>query len=396
MLPNIILLFAIPLAAVPPGGEEATGTVAGMITFILVALGFSFFCSILEAILFSTTYSHTKALKQEGRRSGALMEKHKENVEDPISAILTLNTIAHTVGAAGAGAQAVGVFGNEFVGIISAVLTLLILVFSEIIPKTLGAIYWKRLTPFAAYSIQALVIVFYPAVWTFRLMTRLLEPKEKQPTGSRVELEILASILGAEGTIEADELRVLRNLLRLNTVYVREIMTPRTVITALQSDMTVSEVVADKTMLPYSRIPIYNDTLDDIEAFVLRHEIYATSANDEHSTKLRELARPMKAVPHVATVTAVLSEFIDEGEHMLLVIGEHGGTEGIVTMEDAVESLLGIEIVDESDVVEDLRELARQRYQRRRALFNMPGINAQAESIAAPKLDGGTTLPNTN
>ncbi len=394
MLTNKILLFAAPLAPIGPGGEEQAGTVTGMVVFILVALGFSFFCSILEAILFSTTYSHTKALKQEGRRSGALMEKHKENVEDPISAILTLNTIAHTVGAAGAGAQAVGVFGSEFVGIISAVLTLLILVFSEIIPKTLGAIYWKSLTTFAAYSIQALVIVFYPAVWTFRLITRLLEPKEKQPTGTRVELEILASILGAEGALEAEELRVLRNLLQLNTVYVREIMTPRTVILALQADMTVSEVVEADRSLPYSRIPIYNETLDDIEAFVLRYEIYATEANDEHETKLSELARPMKAVPHVATVTAVLSSFIDEGEHMLLVIGEHGGTEGIVTMEDAVESLLGIEIVDESDVVEDLRELARQRYQRRRALFNIPGIASSTEGIKA--LDGGKTLPNTH
>lgn len=394
MLLNIIFFIAAPLAPIGPGGEEATGTVAGMLGFILVALAFSFFCSILEAILFSTTYSHTKALKQQGKRSGELMEKHKENVEDPISAILTLNTIAHTVGAAGAGAQAVGVFGNEFVGIISAVLTLLILVFSEIIPKTIGAIYWKRLTGFAAYAIQALVIVFYPAVWAFRLITKLLEPSEKQPTGSRVELEILANILGAEGALEEKELRVLRNLLRLNTVYVREIMTPRTVITALQSEMTVGEVAASEGSLPYSRIPIYKETLDDIEAFVLRHEIYAAAANDEHDTKLYELARKVRAVPHVATVTAVLSEFIDEGEHMLLVIGEHGGTEGIVTMEDAVESLLGIEIVDESDVVADLRELARQRYQRRRALFNMPGLAGDGSAVT--KVDSGTTLPSTN
>lgn len=363
-LPSSLIAFA------PISGIDSTGTVGGLLLYITVALGFSFLCSILEAVLLSASLSHVELLAQDGSRAGLLMQKHKANVERPISAILTLNTIAHTVGAAGAGAQAVGVFGNEWLGVISAVLTLLILVLSEIIPKTLGAVYWKQLTPLAAYSIQFLIILLYPAVWTFELLTRLMRPDEESPTVTRSELAVMAQISADEGTLLEPETRTLRNLLELNKVQVKDVMTPRTVVFALQQETPVTEVVSQHPTLDYSRIPIYSEDADDIIAFALRHDIYKRAANGDSATTLKDLARDIRVIPETNTIAQALDAFISQQTHIFLVIDEYGGTAGIITMEDAIETLLGIEITDESDTVADLRKLAEQRYNRQLRLVN--------------------------
>lgn len=359
----------ISLAATAPASGETSGTIGGLLLFISVALGFSFLCSLLEASLLSTSISYIETQLQSGSRAAHYMQKHKLNVEAPITAILTLNTIAHTVGAAGAGAQAVGVFGSQWFGVISAVLTLLILAFSEIIPKTLGAMYWKQLFSFTGYTIHILVIVLYPAVWAFKAMTRLLMPDEAAPTVTRGELEMMARIGAREGTLKESESRILRSLLHLNDIQAYDVMTPRTVMQALQQDMTVGEVVKLYKALAYSRIPIYDDSVDDIQGFVLRHDVLHQAADDKHDTPLKELMLPLHSVPETLTVAKVLDQFMQRQEHIFLVFDEYGGTSGIITMEDAVESLLGAEITDESDLVVDTRKLAHQRYLRQSALF---------------------------
>ncbi len=352
------------LAATAGGGSSTSGSFTGLFIYIAIGLGFSFLCSILEAVLLSSSLSHVELKASEGNRAGIIMRRYKENVELAISAILTLNTIAHTVGAAGAGAEAAGIFGSQYVGVISAILTLLILVFSEIIPKTLGAVYWKQILPFAAYAIHILVITLYPMVWLFQRLTNLLAPSEREPTVTRSELEILARVSTEEGALQKGESLILHNLLTLDGVQVQDIMTPRTVLFMLEEDDTVRDVVAKHKVMSYSRIPIYKETPDDITSFVLRYDLLKAAAEDRLEVPMRSLARPIQSVPETLTVARALEKFMTEQEHIFLVFDEYGGTAGIITLEDAVESLLGAEITDESDPVADMQELARRRMSR--------------------------------
>ena len=357
----------IPLLAAGTGGAVGAGDWSALIFYVVIALGVSFLCSIWEAAMLSTPVSYIELLVQDGHRAGKIMQKLRQNVEHPISAILTLNTIAHTVGAAGAGAEATAIFGSEYFGVISAVLTLLILVFSEIIPKTLGAVYAKPLTPFTAYSLRAMLIVFAPAVRAFEFVTRALRPSEDAPTVTRSELQVMARISAQEGGIKERENRIVNNLLQLADVQVESIMTPRTVVLMFQEQATIGDVVNTHKFLPYSRIPVYGVSADDIKGYVLRHEIYKRAAADEHTVLMREIALELEVVPETNSVAQVLDEFIAKHEHIFLVIDEYGGTAGLITLEDTVETLLGIEIMDESDHVVDLRQLARRRYQSQRA-----------------------------
>ncbi len=378
--------YAAPLLAPVTPDAGAAGSLSTLLIYVLVALGFSFLCSLCEAALLTASQSHVEVLAESGSRAGALMRRHKENVERPISAILTLNTIAHTVGAAGAGAEAAAIFGSEFIGIISAVLTLLILVFSEIVPKTVGAVYWKPLLPFTAYTVQLLVVALSPAVWAFDRLTRLLTPAEREPTVTRGEIEVMARIsTGEEGLAESEQV-ILRNLLHLRGVHVSDIMTPRTVMLALRKELTVGAVMQTHRLLPYSRIPLYDRTPDDASAFVLRSDILSAAAEDRDSVTLAEMARPLHSIPETMTVERALTEFISRHQHIFLVFDEFGGTAGLITLEDAVESLLGVEITDESDLVADLRQLAQQRYERQAKLLGL------ARDDAAPPLDSASSV----
>ncbi|MFQ5675693.1 MAG: CNNM domain-containing protein, partial [bacterium] len=250
---------------------------------------------------------------------------------------------------------------NKWIGLISATLTVLILVFSEIIPKTLGVFYWKQLVPFTAYGIKVLVWILYPIVWGARGLSRLITPSRQGPTISRSELEVLAKIAAVEGALEEKEHFIFKNLLHLRRVKVSDIMTPRTVIFMLPEDMTVGEVLANHRVLAYSRIPVYKETMDNVTGFVLRYHILSAAAEDKDRARLLQFARPIHAVPEKVDVARVLEKFIRRQEHIFLIINEYGGTEGIITMEDAIESLLGTEITDETDLVADLRVLAKQR-----------------------------------
>jgi CBS domain containing-hemolysin-like protein len=373
--------LALPLLGAIVAGEAGGGTWTGLLFFILVALGFSFLCSIWEAVVLSTTHSHIEVEVSKGRPAGKIMRRLKGNIENAISAILTLNTIAHTVGAAGAGAQAVGIFGNEWFGVVSAILTLLILVFSEIIPKTLGAVYWKALMPFTAYGVQLLIWLLFPAVKVFQAMSEWMTPRKKRPTVTRSEIKAFARIGREEGSLNADENRILQNLFQLSEVAVAEVMTPRTVVFVLQADDTVGEVARAHPVLTFSRIPVTSGGADEISAMVLRFDILRAVADDCHETRVSELATPIHSVPASVSVSRVLQQFIDRREHIFRVVDEYGSTAGIVTMEDAIESLLGTEILDESDVVEDMRALARDRRGRRIANLRsrIPRLEAGGE-----------------
>lgn len=366
------IISGIPILAVTTGAT-GSGEWSALIFYVAIALGVSFLCSIWEAALLSTPVSHIELLVQEGSRAGTIMQHLRQNVEHPISAILTLNTIAHTVGAAGAGAEATAIFGNEYFGIISAVLTLLILVFSEIIPKTLGAVYAKPLTPFTAYSLRILLFTFRPAVFVFEFVTRSMRPSEEAPTVTRSELQVMARISAEEGGIQERENRIVANLLQLAEVQVETIMTPRTVVLMIQQEMTVGEVMDAHKFLPYSRIPLYGESADDVKGYVLRHEIYKRAAADEHQIKMRDIALELGVVPETNSVAQVLDQFIAAQDHIFLVIDEYGGTAGLITLEDTVETLLGIEILDESDRVADLRQMARRRYRARQESFVVTG-----------------------
>lgn len=365
---SLINSFSPILAAGGPVGSAA-GTWGGLLFYIGIALGFSFLCSVLEAILLSTTVSHVELGLEEGQRGAELMQKHKADVERPISAILTLNTVAHTVGAAGAGAEAVAIFGDAWFGVISAVLTILILVFSEIIPKTIGATYWKQLNNFAAYGIEALVWILFPAVWLLEKTTQLMKSDEEIPTVSRLEIEMMARIGASEGALVEREDRILRNLFHLEKVQVETVMTPRTVVLAFQQDKTVREILDEHKTIPYSRIPVYNESMDDCDGFILRTDLYRTLAMSDPDTPLKELKRAISVVPETNSIASVFDRFIKKQNHILLVIDEWGGTAGVLTMEDAIETLLGIEITDESDVVADLRKIAEDRYKNQQQLL---------------------------
>lgn len=387
---NLFEIFP-PVLAIGGAAGDAAGTWGGLLFYIGIALGISFLCSVLEAILLSTSIAHVEMELENGKRSAELMQQHKADVERPISAILTLNTVAHTVGAAGAGAEAVAIFGDAWFGVISAVLTVLILVFSEIIPKTIGATYWKQLNGFAAYTIQWLVWLLFPAVWLLEKTTQLLKNSEEIPTISRLEIQAMARLGASEGALVEREDRILRNLFHLERVQVETIMTPRTVVLAFPNTMTVSEVLDLHSTIPYSRIPIYKESMDDIEGFVLRTDIYQTFAMSDPNTTLGELKRQIAAVPETNSLASVFDEFITKQEHILLVIDEYGGTAGILTMEDAIETLLGIEITDESDLVADLRKMAEQRYQSQQKLLEsittkaVPAVPIEQDTDLVPE-----------
>lgn len=366
MMQDLLVDSELVLAAVGPAGAAAGagGSVLGLVLFVSLALGVSFLCSILEASLLSIAPSHVEQLAREGQASGLIMRRLKQDVDRPISAILTLNTVAHTVGAAGAGAQAAQIFGSTYTGLISALLTLAILVLSEIIPKTLGAVYWRALTPFTAYTVDGMTRLLLPLVWILERITALFKRRRDGTTITRGDIAVLAKIGSEEGTLGEEEGRVMNNMLSLQGVAVDTIMTPRTVVAAFPRKISVAEVLRRYTTIPYSRLPIYGETIDEITGYVLRSEVLQALAADDHDRRLRSLEKPIVRVSEANSVTDTLRALVQNQQQIAVVQDEYGGTAGIVTMEDIFESLLGLEILDETDIVQDLQVLARERFRR--------------------------------
>jgi CBS domain containing-hemolysin-like protein len=336
-----------------------------LIIYVLLALGVSFLCSVLEAVLLSVSPSYVAALQEQGDKTGERLEKLKRNIDRPLASILSLNTIAHTVGAAGAGAQAQIVFGNTAIAVFSAGLTLAILVFSEIIPKTLGATYWRGLAPLATRLLVPLIFAMYPFVLLSNVITRMISPAKRAHTVSREEFTALADLGTKEGVFEEEESRILRNLLRFKSLRVKDIMTPRTVVLASPEERTVEEFFEKRPNPRFSRIPVYGENRDDITGYVLKHDLLLELAHNRGETNLADLRRDLLVVPELLSLRELFERLIETQEHQALVVDEYGGMAGIVTMEDLVETLLGLEIVDEVDLIQDMQVLARQQWYNR-------------------------------
>ncbi len=339
-----------------------------LLLYLSLALGVSFLCSLLEAGILSLPRSYIGVLLEEGRRSGKLLDGMSRNIDRPLAAILTLNTVAHTVGAAGAGAHAKEALPDAlpYPELTTAfVLTALILIFSEILPKTLGAVYTKGLAGFTANALQWMIRLTFPLVVCFDWFNRLLRGSAQHRL-TRGEVAVIARMGLQEGALHENEAGIIRNLLDLRAVRVDDILTPRPVLLTFHKDMTVREVLRKHQPIRFARIPIYGRDRDEIVGLVHRYRILEEASQDRLDVRMEELAEPVHAVPEHAPVATVLEQFVQKRTHLFQVVDEYGGTEGIVTLEDCLETLLGVEIVDETDTVADMRKLAQQRAAARR------------------------------
>jgi CBS domain containing-hemolysin-like protein len=336
-----------------------------LITFVLLALVFSFLCSIAEAVILSVTPAYTAVLEKQGKSSGPLLRKLKANIGKPLAAILTLNTIAHTVGAVGAGAQAVILFGSAYLGVISAVLTLLILVFSEIIPKTLGAHHWRKLAPATAHGLRILVWLLYPFVMLTEKLTGGMVEGVSLSGFSRSEFAAMADLSAEEGQLAERESEILKNLLKLRNTRVRDAMTPRTVLFSLPDRTTVREFFRKYEQVMFSRIPVFGEDPDLLNGFVLRGDLLLAQARGESVRTLDAFRRGLPVLPDSVSLAQAFTLLLRQTSHIAMVVDEYGDLQGILTLEDIFETLLGMEIVDEGDANVDMQELARDRWKQR-------------------------------
>ena len=369
----LILLFsadaasAIGLADGGPANISHTNTdVILLISYILLALVFSFLCSVAEAVLLSITPSFIAGLRDKKPKLAALLKRLKQdNIDQSLAAILTLNTIAHTVGAIGSGAKATVVFGSAWFGLFSAIMTLMILFLSEIIHKTIGAVYWRNLAGFTARFIIGLIWALYPLIWVSEVLTRVIARGKKAHVFSRDEFVAMAGIGERAGKIDPRESRIIRNLFRFDSLTASDIMTPRTVIVGLPQGISVTEALDTKPTETFSRLPIYQGDLDHISGFILKDDLLNTQAMDGGEVKIETLKREIITVPGNMSLSNLFGFLLEKRQHIALVVDEYGGTEGLVTTEDVVETLLGLEIVDEMDKVQDMQLLARQQWAKR-------------------------------
>ena len=361
-----------------------------LLVFFAVSIVFSFLCSMWEASLLTIPPSYVETQSQTGSSFGRKLKQYKTDVDRPLSAILTLNTIAHTVGAIGVGAQATKVWpGNELMTgvIVPVVMTLAILILSEIIPKTWGATRWKALAPFTIRSLSFIQTALLPLVWLSEQITKGLKGKGHANTITRTDLAALASLSERSGQLDSSEGQVLTNLLQMREVTVEDVMTPRTVIHAAREATTVREYLGEHRELPFSRIPLYGKTRDQMTQYVLKDDLLLAAYRDNDGAALATLARPLTTFTEEVNISRALDELLASREHIAIVLDDFGGTAGIVTQEDIIETLLGLEIVDETDRNEDMQAVARKLSERRRA-----GAVRQAgdAETAADKLSGAT------
>lgn len=336
-----------------------------LVTYLFIAIGVSFLCSVLEAVLLSVSHGFVESQLEQKPRRGKTLKHVKDNLDESIASILILNTFAHTMGAAGVGAQAVKVFGAKWETLVAFLLTLAILYLSEIIPKTLGARFWRQLALPAAIVIRWLVKLLFPLVWISAKLTRLFSSGKAASSISREELAAMAKLGAEHGELGPQESVLMENMLQLRHTRTEEILTPRTVVCALDTALSVSEALTRIADVPFTRLPVYDTNLDTVIGMVLRPRIYEVSREGKEESPLADYVTPLHRVSRSLPVMRLLDLFIKRREHMFLVEDEYGQTLGIVTLEDALETLLGREIMDESDTVEDMQELARSKYRGR-------------------------------
>ena len=346
---------------------------SALIFWATISIFFSFLCSILEAVLLSVTPTFINVKKQEGKDYAITLEELKKDVDKPLIAILTLNTIAHTLGAMMVGIEAeslpykIELWGINTVGVVSAIMTFLILVASEIIPKTIGATYWKGLANFAS---KTLVVLIFPLKWTgilwlLQLTTKLIGGKGHGSVLSREGFVAMTEIAHEEGVFQENESKIIKNLLNFKEIFAKDVMTPRTVMKTENETATVEDFFKQNLNLRFSRIPVYTNEQDNITGLVLKDEIFKEMALDNNSKKLSELKRDIIVVNRNLPIPTLFEKLVESRNHMALVVDEYGSVNGLVTMEDVIETLLGLEIMDESDNVSDLQHLARKSWEAR-------------------------------
>lgn len=339
-----------------------------LIIYVSAALGVSFLCSLLESSLLSLSPSAIQAAKNDGATWADRMAALKKEVDRPLAAILTLNTVAHTMGAAGAGAEYARIFGNSTQAIFAAVLTVAVLVVTEIIPKTIGARYAAQLAPFVSRALPVMIRLLAPLVWFSQVLTRLITlGRAAHAPRHREELLAMAHLGEMSGQIQASESAVLHNLLGLEEVYTADIMTPRTVMFTLPADMPLTQFLSAVADRPFTRIPVYQGDSDTITGFVIKSEVLArlVERNLDTDETLADVARPLAAVPDCVTLDRAFQRFIQERHQIMLVVDEYGTISGLITLEDVVETIFGIEILDEVDKISDMQAYARKLWETR-------------------------------
>ena len=352
-----------------------------LLTFLLGAMAISFICSILEATLMSTPLSYVNMREDEGYKPALRFKRYKTDNARPIAAILSLNTIANTIGAAGVGAQATEVFGSQWFGLVSAITTILILVFSEIIPKTIGSRHWKKLMGFTTRTLRLIIIVLFPIVWVVEKLSKsIADDDDEEAAVSREEVAAMADMAEDEEVIDEDENKIIQNVIKLDDVKAEDVMTPTTVAAIAPEQMTLKEFYRDKTYSHFSRIPVYSDSDEYITGYVLRSEALELLTEDKFNMTLGEIKRDIVMYKEEMPVSEIWDSMLRNKRHIACVIDEYGSFQGIITLEDIIETIVGLEIMDERDDVADLRQLALDRWHQRQSRFKVINLPDEQEN----------------
>ncbi|MCK4560244.1 MAG: DUF21 domain-containing protein [Calditrichia bacterium] len=342
-----------------------------LLFYLTLALTISFLCSIVEAVILSVSAPYIKMKEMEGKASAKHLKNLKNKIDRPLSAILTINTVAHTIGAAGVGAQAVAVFGEVYFGVISAILTILILFFSEIIPKTIGAVFWRKLALPSAIVIIGMIYISYPLVVISEFITKFISKNKEFKRMSREEIVASVHLGTKEGVLKESESKIINNLIRLKTINARAIMTPRTVVVSAPEEISLDDFIKQKEYLQYSRIPVYSGNIDNVTGYILNSDVLEKLANHSINQELKDLKRPIIIFYENFSIPKLFEELLLKKEHIALVINEYGGMQGLITMEDIIETILGLEIMDEKDIEVNMQELAKKKWKIRKKNLNI-------------------------
>ena len=335
---------------------------SALIFYLFLALIVSFICSLTESVLLSTPQTYLITIKDKEAWADSFLN-FKSNIDKPLSAILSLNTVAHTIGAAGVGAEATKLFGDASLGVVSGILTILILVITEIIPKTMGARYWKSLAKLTMLIIKIMLFITYPLVILSTKITKLISNNKKESITSREEIAALADIGKDQGVFSENENKIIQNILKLQKIKVTQIMTPRVVITSVDENMTLEEFQNKKQYLSFSRIPTYSEQNEKITGYVFLQDILEKlSEKNNNNIKVKEFKRDILTIPSSMTLFNLWDQILDKKEHISIIIDEYGGLDGLVTMEDIIETLIGLEITDENDTVIDMQKYAKNKW----------------------------------
>ena len=342
-----------------------------LLAYLFLALIVSFLCSLTESVLLSTPQTYLTTIKEKESWANSFLEL-KSNIDKPLSAILSLNTIAHTIGAAGVGAQAVKIWGDTSLGLVSVILTILILVITEIIPKTMGARYWRTLSKVTFHIINIMLFLTYPLVIFSTKIMDIISKEKKEDTTSREEIAALANIGVDEGVFSEKENKIIQNILKLQKIKVTQIMTPRVVVSSVDENVSLDEFKNQSKYLNFSRIPTFSIQNEKITGYILLQDILEElSKKEKNNLLIKSFKREVLKIPNNVTLLNLWDQLVENKEHIAIVLDEYGGLDGVVTMEDVVETLLGLEITDENDEVVDMQKYAKERWKKRQKKGNI-------------------------